>query len=199
VPRHARIHGAASSVAAGAPVAGVGASPRRGGEDRRRRLRSGCAGGGRGRIFDPFFTTREPGKGTGLGLAIVLRIVENFQGIVWVQPAREGGAAFHVLFPLAPRRPAHLRSRHSTSWSRFRPSRAHEHPRPSTTSSDSATPSRSSCRPRAHRACGERRCVRVGTARTVARGPHHLRRAHALVSTGSRSSRSTRRWAARRS
>ena len=57
------------------------------------------------RIFDPFYTTREPGKGTGLGLAIVLRIVENFQGIVWVQPAREGGAAFHLLFPLAPETP----------------------------------------------------------------------------------------------
>jgi two-component system, NtrC family, sensor kinase len=54
------------------------------------------------RIFDPFFTTREPGKGTGLGLAIVLRIVENFQGIVWVQEAREGGAAFHLLLPIAP-------------------------------------------------------------------------------------------------
>ena len=57
------------------------------------------------KIFDPFYTTREPGKGTGLGLAIVLRIVENFQGIVWVQPAREGGAAFHLLFPLAPETP----------------------------------------------------------------------------------------------
>jgi signal transduction histidine kinase len=57
------------------------------------------------RIFDPFFTTREPGKGTGLGLAIVLRVVENLQGIVWVQPAREGGAAFHLLFPLAPETP----------------------------------------------------------------------------------------------
>jgi two-component system, NtrC family, sensor kinase len=57
------------------------------------------------RIFDPFYTTREPGKGTGLGLAIVLRIVENFQGIVWVQSAREGGAAFHLLFPLAPETP----------------------------------------------------------------------------------------------
>src|SRR5215208_8099951 len=57
------------------------------------------------RIFDPFFTTREPGKGTGLGLAIVLRIVENFRGIVWVQSAREGGAAFHLLFPLAPETP----------------------------------------------------------------------------------------------
>lgn len=57
------------------------------------------------RIFDPYFTTREPGKGSGLGLAIVLRIVENFQGIVWVQSAREGGAAFHLLFPLAPETP----------------------------------------------------------------------------------------------
>jgi signal transduction histidine kinase len=54
------------------------------------------------RIFDPFFTTKEPGKGTGLGLAIVARVVENFEGIVWVQQAREGGAAFHLLFPLAP-------------------------------------------------------------------------------------------------
>ncbi len=53
------------------------------------------------RIFDPFFTTKEPGKGTGLGLAIVARVVENLDGIVWVDRAREGGAAFHLLFPLA--------------------------------------------------------------------------------------------------
>jgi signal transduction histidine kinase len=52
-------------------------------------------------IFDPFFTTKEPGKGTGLGLAIVARVVENRDGIVWVDRAREGGAAFHLLFPLA--------------------------------------------------------------------------------------------------
>jgi two-component system, NtrC family, sensor kinase len=52
-------------------------------------------------IFDPFYTTKEPGKGTGLGLAIVARVVENLEGIVWVQRAREGGAAFHLLFPLA--------------------------------------------------------------------------------------------------
>lgn len=52
-------------------------------------------------IFDPFFTTKEPGKGTGLGLAIVARVVENLDGIVWVDRAREGGAAFHLLFPLA--------------------------------------------------------------------------------------------------
>ena len=52
------------------------------------------------RIFDPFFTTKPTGKGTGLGLAIVSRIVDNFQGTVWVTTAREGGAAFHVLFPI---------------------------------------------------------------------------------------------------
>ena len=54
------------------------------------------------RIFDPFFTTKEPGKGTGLGLAIVARVVESLQGTNWVQRAREGGAAFHILFPAAP-------------------------------------------------------------------------------------------------
>lgn len=53
------------------------------------------------RIFDPFFTTKEPGKGTGLGLAIVARVVDSLQGVVWVERAREGGAAFHMLFPLA--------------------------------------------------------------------------------------------------
>jgi two-component system, NtrC family, sensor kinase len=50
------------------------------------------------RIFDPFFTTKEPGQGTGLGLAIVARIVDGLQGTVWVQRAREGGAAFVMLF-----------------------------------------------------------------------------------------------------
>lgn len=52
------------------------------------------------RVFDPFFTTKEPGKGTGLGLAIVLRIVDNARGTIWVETAREGGAAFHILFPV---------------------------------------------------------------------------------------------------
>jgi len=52
------------------------------------------------RIFDPFFTTKPAGKGTGLGLAIVSRIVDNFQGTIWVTTAREGGAAFHILFPV---------------------------------------------------------------------------------------------------
>jgi len=52
------------------------------------------------RIFDPYFTTKEPGRGTGLGLAIVARIVDDLGGTIWVSPAREGGAAFHLLFPL---------------------------------------------------------------------------------------------------
>ena len=54
------------------------------------------------RVFDPYFTTKEPGRGTGLGLAIVARIVDGLGGTVWVTPAREGGAAFHLLFPLVP-------------------------------------------------------------------------------------------------
>jgi signal transduction histidine kinase len=51
-------------------------------------------------IFDPFFTTKPAGQGTGLGLAIVARTVGNLGGTVWVQRAREGGAAFVILLPL---------------------------------------------------------------------------------------------------
>ncbi|MBC7788504.1 MAG: HAMP domain-containing protein [Anaerolineae bacterium] len=54
------------------------------------------------RIFDPFFTTKDPGMGTGLGLAIVARLVENLGGAIWVRRAREGGAAFVMLFPILP-------------------------------------------------------------------------------------------------
>ena len=54
------------------------------------------------RIFDPFYTTKDPGKGTGLGLAIVARLVENLGGAIWVRRAREGGAAFVLLFPILP-------------------------------------------------------------------------------------------------
>ena len=52
------------------------------------------------RIFDPFFTTKAPGKGTGLGLSIVARTVESLGGTIWVQRAREGGAAFVLLLPI---------------------------------------------------------------------------------------------------
>jgi two-component system NtrC family sensor kinase len=62
------------------------------------------------RIFEPFYTTKEPGKGTGLGLAIVARVVDDLRGIVWVQRAREGGAAFHLLFPTFEARETNLRN-----------------------------------------------------------------------------------------
>jgi C4-dicarboxylate-specific signal transduction histidine kinase len=52
-------------------------------------------------IFDPFVTTKAPGKGTGLGLAIVARVVDDMGGVVWVDTAREGGAAFKMFFPAA--------------------------------------------------------------------------------------------------
>jgi signal transduction histidine kinase len=51
------------------------------------------------RVFDPFYTTKEAGRGTGLGLAIVARTVDQLGGAVWVQRAREGGAAFVILLP----------------------------------------------------------------------------------------------------
>jgi two-component system, NtrC family, sensor kinase len=52
------------------------------------------------RIFEPFFSTKQPGKGTGLGLAIVASTIENMGGTIWVQRAREGGAAFIILLSL---------------------------------------------------------------------------------------------------
>jgi signal transduction histidine kinase len=57
------------------------------------------------RVFDPFYTTKAPGRGTGLGLAIVDRVVYDMGGVVWVERAREGGAAFRLFFPefLTPR------------------------------------------------------------------------------------------------
>jgi hypothetical protein len=57
----------------------------------------------RDKVFEPFFTTKEPGRGTGLGLAIVARSVHEMGGVVWVDLAREGGAAFKLFFPEAPR------------------------------------------------------------------------------------------------
>ena len=52
------------------------------------------------RIFEPFVTTKPSERGTGLGLAVVRRLVDVMEGLVWVQPSREGGAAFHLVLPL---------------------------------------------------------------------------------------------------
>jgi len=61
----------------------------------------GVRPGDREQIFEPFFTTKEPGRGTGLGLAIVARAVYDMGGVVWLEQAREGGAAVKLFFPEA--------------------------------------------------------------------------------------------------
>jgi hypothetical protein len=52
------------------------------------------------RIFEPFVTTKPGERGSGLGLSVVRRLVDSMSGLVWVQPSREGGAAFHLVLPL---------------------------------------------------------------------------------------------------
>lgn len=61
----------------------------------------GVAAADRLQVFEPFYTTKAPGQGTGLGLAIVAREVFEMGGVVWVDDAREGGAAFKVFLPEA--------------------------------------------------------------------------------------------------
>ncbi|HUF82540.1 MAG TPA: HAMP domain-containing sensor histidine kinase, partial [Burkholderiales bacterium] len=61
----------------------------------------GVAKEDRERVFEPFFTTKAAGRGTGLGLAIVARAVHEMGGVIWVDTAREGGAAFKLFFPAA--------------------------------------------------------------------------------------------------
>src|SRR5881227_369907 len=62
----------------------------------------GVAREDREKVFEPFYTTKPPGRGTGLGLAIVARAVHEMGGVVWIDTAREGGAAFKMFFPAVP-------------------------------------------------------------------------------------------------
>lgn len=62
---------------------------------------SGIPVADRDKVFEPFYTTKEPGRGTGLGLAIVARVVFEMGGVVWLEQAREGGAAFKIFLPAA--------------------------------------------------------------------------------------------------
>ncbi len=50
------------------------------------------------KIFDPFFTSKA--TGTGLGLTIVHRIVENYQGKIFLRSDRQTGTTFVLQFPL---------------------------------------------------------------------------------------------------
>jgi PAS domain S-box-containing protein len=50
-------------------------------------------------IFEPLFTTKR--NGTGLGLAIARRLMEGQGGTLVAENGPEGGAAFHVLVPVA--------------------------------------------------------------------------------------------------
>lgn len=58
----------------------------------------GIAPGAIAQIFQPFFTTRA--GGTGLGLAIVQKVVVSHNGRISAGNRPEGGAVFHVSFPL---------------------------------------------------------------------------------------------------
>jgi two-component system sensor histidine kinase PilS (NtrC family) len=52
-----------------------------------------------GKVFDPFFTTKD--QGTGLGLTIVHRIVEDYDGEIFLESDGSSGTIFILHFPLA--------------------------------------------------------------------------------------------------
>lgn len=49
-------------------------------------------------LFEPYFTTKP--KGGGLGLAIVKKIIEEHNGVIWVERPESGGACFKLRLPL---------------------------------------------------------------------------------------------------
>jgi nitrogen fixation/metabolism regulation signal transduction histidine kinase len=48
-------------------------------------------------LFDPYVTTKT--SGSGLGLAIVKKIVDEHNGVVWVEKGEQGGARFIIRIP----------------------------------------------------------------------------------------------------
>jgi len=52
----------------------------------------------RQKVFEPFFTTKA--GGTGLGLAICNSIVKRYNGEIWIDAARNGGAAVKISLPV---------------------------------------------------------------------------------------------------
>lgn len=50
-------------------------------------------------IFEPFFTTKEIGAGTGLGLSICKKIMDEHNGLLFVDSEPDYGTSFKMLFP----------------------------------------------------------------------------------------------------
>jgi signal transduction histidine kinase len=53
----------------------------------------------RQKVFEPFFTTKA--GGTGLGLAICNSIVKRYNGEIWIEQARSGGAEVKISLPIS--------------------------------------------------------------------------------------------------
>ncbi len=53
-------------------------------------------------VFDMFKRLNDKGKyeGTGMGLAICKKIVERYNGTIWIESEPESGSRFHVSFPM---------------------------------------------------------------------------------------------------
>ena len=51
------------------------------------------------KVFDPFFTTKPQGKGAGLGLTIARRIIQRYNGQIYVTSQEGKGTTCHIAFP----------------------------------------------------------------------------------------------------